>query len=81
MNQPPPDQNDAPSRGRRRFRGSVPLLAGSVIAAAGLVFGSLTAASALPFSHGLRRPVGLHHDGVQVRHPQVHLQPRLFHRG
>ena len=36
----------------RRFRGSVPLLAGSVIAAAGLVFGSLTAANALPFSHG-----------------------------
>ena len=35
----------------RRFRGSVPLLAGSVIAAAGLVFGSLTAANALPFSH------------------------------
>jgi hypothetical protein len=34
-----------------RIRGSVPVLAGSVIAAAGLVFGSLTAANALPFSH------------------------------
>ena len=45
----------------RRFRGSVPLLAGSVIAAAGLVFGSLTAANALPFSHGpgaVRRSAG-----------------------
>ena len=29
----------------------------------------------------LRQPVGLHDDGVQVRHPQVHLQPRLLHRG
>jgi predicted secreted acid phosphatase len=35
----------------RRLRGSAPLLAGSVIAAAGLVFGSLSAANALPFSH------------------------------
>jgi hypothetical protein len=52
MNRPPTDQNDSPSRGRRRIRGSVPLLAGSVIAAAGLVFGSLSAANALPFSHG-----------------------------
>jgi predicted secreted acid phosphatase len=36
----------------RRLRGSVPLLAGSVLAAAGLVFGSLTAANAMPFQHG-----------------------------
>jgi predicted secreted acid phosphatase len=36
----------------RRIRGSAPLLAGSVVAAAGLVFGSLSAANALPFSHG-----------------------------
>jgi predicted secreted acid phosphatase len=36
----------------RRIRGSAPLLAGSMIAAAGLVFGSLSAANALPFSHG-----------------------------
>ena len=42
----------------RRFRGSVPLLAGSVIAAAGLVFGSLTAANALPFSHGPGLSIG-----------------------
>jgi predicted secreted acid phosphatase len=35
----------------RRLRGSAPVLAGSVIAAAGLVFGSLSAANALPFSH------------------------------
>jgi hypothetical protein len=45
------DTNDAPSRGaasreRRRLGRSWPVLAGSVIAAAGLAFGSLTAAGA-----------------------------------
>jgi HAD superfamily, subfamily IIIB (Acid phosphatase) len=48
-----PDTNDAAvARARTRFSRSVPLLAGSVIAAAGLVFGSLSAANALPFQHG-----------------------------
>src|SRR5882724_4027859 len=49
------DTHDAPSRGAasrewRRLGRSWPVLAGSVIAAAGLAFGSLTAASAA--SHG-----------------------------
>jgi hypothetical protein len=48
-----PDTNDATvARARTRFSRSVPLLAGSMIAAAGLVFGSLSAANALPFQHG-----------------------------
>ena len=48
-----PDTNDAAvARARTRFSRSVPLLAGSVIAAAGLVFGSLSAANALPFRPG-----------------------------
>jgi putative acid phosphatase of HAD superfamily subfamily IIIB len=46
MNRPSTDANDAPPRERRRLGRSWPLLAGSVIAAAGLAFGSLTAASA-----------------------------------
>ncbi|HEY2271099.1 MAG TPA: HAD family acid phosphatase [Streptosporangiaceae bacterium] len=46
MNRPSTDANDAPPRERRRLSRSWPLIAGSVIAAAGLAFGSLTAASA-----------------------------------
>jgi predicted secreted acid phosphatase len=52
MNRPPTDANDGPFRERRRLGRSIPLLVGSVIAAVGLVFGSLSAASALPFQHG-----------------------------
>jgi hypothetical protein len=50
MTRPSADQTDAtgtPPRQHRRSR-SVPVLAGAAIAAAGLVFGSLTAANALP---------------------------------
>jgi predicted secreted acid phosphatase len=51
MNRPSTDTHDAPPRGaasreRRRLGRSWPMLAGAVIAAAGLAFGSLTAASA-----------------------------------
>jgi predicted secreted acid phosphatase len=46
MNRPSTDANDAPPRERRRLSRSWPMLAGAVIAAAGLAFGSLTAASA-----------------------------------
>src|SRR5258707_725006 len=51
MKRPSTDASDAPprsaaSRERRRLGRSLPVLAGAVIAAAGLAFGSLTAASA-----------------------------------
>jgi len=46
MTRPSTDANDAPPRERRRLGRSLPVLAGAVIAAAGLAFGSLTAASA-----------------------------------
>src|SRR5258707_14077154 len=46
MNRPSTDANDAPPRERRRLGRSWPMLAGSVIGAVGLAFGSLTVASA-----------------------------------
>jgi hypothetical protein len=46
MNRPLTDTSNAPVRERRRLGRSWPMLAGAVIAAGGLVFGSLTAASA-----------------------------------
>jgi predicted secreted acid phosphatase len=46
MKRRPTDTSDVPGRGRGRLGRSVPVLAGAVIAAAGLAFGSLTAVSA-----------------------------------
>jgi predicted secreted acid phosphatase len=46
MNRRPTDTGEAPARGKGRLSRSWPLLAGTVIGAAGLVAGSLTAASA-----------------------------------
>ena len=46
MKRRPTDTSETPARERRRLSRSLPVLAGAVIAAAGLAFGSLTAASA-----------------------------------
>jgi len=51
MTRVPADPAGAPFRQRGRIGRSIPVLAGAVIAAAGLTLGSLTAASALPFHH------------------------------
>ena len=51
MAQSPADANTAVAGGRGRFRRSAPLIAGSLIAAAGLAFGSVTVASAQTGRH------------------------------
>jgi predicted secreted acid phosphatase len=51
MTQSPADTNTAVASGRGRLRRSAPLIAGSLIAAAGLAFGSVTAASAVAGQH------------------------------
>ena len=51
MAQSPADTNTAVAGGRGRFRRSAPLIAGSLIAAAGLAFGSVSVASAQADRH------------------------------
>jgi predicted secreted acid phosphatase len=51
MTQSPADTNAAVAGERGRLRRSAPLIAGSLIAAAGLAFGSVTAASAVAGQH------------------------------
>jgi predicted secreted acid phosphatase len=52
MNRRPTGTSEAVARERRRHGRSLPVVAGAVIAAAGLAFGSLTAASAVGGHHG-----------------------------
>ena len=64
MNRRPTDTSDVPARERGRLRRSLPVLAGSVIAAVGLAFGSLTAVSAAA-GHG--GPPSIEQQAAKVR--------------
>ena len=68
MNRTPTDSSDVPARARGRLGRSMPLLAGAVIAAAGLAFGSLTAASAAA-GHG--GPGSIEQQAARVRAEDV----------
>jgi hypothetical protein len=64
MKRRPTDTSDSPVRERGRLRRSLPVLAGSVIAAVGLAFGSLTAVSAAA-GHG--GPPSIEQQAAKVR--------------
>jgi hypothetical protein len=65
----PTDTTDTPAREHSRLRRSMPLMAGALIAAAGLAFGSLTAASAQPghASYRTHQPPSIAQQAARVR--------------
>jgi predicted secreted acid phosphatase len=69
MNRRPTDTNDAPARDRGRLGRSLPLLTGAVIAAAGLAFGSVTAATAQAGHHW---PPSIEQQAAKVRAEDAH---------